>query len=679
MHAEKQLLKPGGPLHHWLTSSPTARRAQHWDWHKGAVNPKNQPPTNEELDYLCEYYGYAQTGPQRPSHLYLQMLSDTVLPLTKKPMHGVVSPQLLATTGTIPITIFSTGPHIIQHYYDCIVEAQSEVLLLTNYWQGGKNVDKIAAAFRELNRRSAERGATVVVKIMWDRGPRKLADLFRKRKSVNGREWEDNGLPLPTEVPQLKIEILNYHRPLMGTFHAKLLLIDRRIALLNSINIQDRPNLESCVHLEGDIVNAVYDHAVISWGNAFQVPLPCINSPAPDSPATNFENRNTPETQEAVSKHARRELAENDTAGTDHRLNLSDIVGHMMFARAGATDADPIQHSTNDLDARVRHMATLWRSKAQQGRESGRRFLSDSASLFRGQSWRPREMRDLGSEAPQSLDPDEAARRLNDISESLNFANNSAVKGSLDPDVIEKSHGGWDAQRAMGLLDFEPVIYHEPHAPVPMALVNRRPHGRPGHDDIDNPQNSAWLAGFRYAKQHVFIQSPTLNATPVKHAILACVRRGVKVELWLDLGFNDKSESMPFQGGTNEQVVSGLYETLRNEGKGDEKLLEVYWYTGKDMDRPLNAIRKQRNCHVCLAPADPGKIRCVRRTGGDLRQWKPGYSKLVPFSGDQCNAGWPSHCQRVDVGFASKSEHPHLWQGGSSHWYLAWTKRPASV
>ncbi len=99
-----------------------------------------------------------------------------------------------------------------------------------------------------------------------------------------------------------------------------------------------------------------------------------------------------------------------------------------------------------------------------------------------------------------------------------------------------------------------------------MALVNRRPHGTPGHSDIRNPQDAAWLAGFRYAKKHIFIQSPTLNASPIKAAVHAAVRRHVKVELWLDLGFNDKSESMPFQGGTNEQVVTAFLPATSSRG-----------------------------------------------------------------------------------------------------------------
>jgi len=40
-------------------------------------------------------------------------------------------------------------------------------------------------------------------------------------------------------------------------------------------------------------------------------------------------------------------------------------------------------------------------------------------------------------------------------------------------------------------------------------------------------------------------------------------------------GFNDKGESIPFQGGTNEEVVDRLYKKLSKEKK--EQYLKVYW------------------------------------------------------------------------------------------------------
>lgn len=87
-------------------------------------------------------------------------------------------------------------------------------------------------------------------------------------------------------------------------------------------------------------------------------------------------------------------------------------------------------------------------------------------------------------------------------------------------------------------------------------------------------------------------QSPTLNARPIVRAIKQTCRRGVEVILFLDLGmcldpmglrrkadkkgFNDKGESIPFQGGTNEEVVDRLYKKLTKEKK--DQYLKVYWY-----------------------------------------------------------------------------------------------------
>lgn len=178
------------------------------------------------------------------------MLADALLPLPRNPMSGVCSPPLLATTGIVPFSVFSTGPDIIQHYVDCIIGARKEVVLLTNYWQMGKNVDRVAAALRELNRRHAKRRwesskkegevaangkaqngdalrgkeaeadeeysnlpepsleEQIIVKIMWDRGPQTLADLFRLRKQVLPNMWKANGLPEQKEVPNLNIEVL---------------------------------------------------------------------------------------------------------------------------------------------------------------------------------------------------------------------------------------------------------------------------------------------------------------------------------------------------------------------------------------------------------------------------------------------------------------------------------------
>jgi phosphatidylserine/phosphatidylglycerophosphate/cardiolipin synthase-like enzyme len=45
-------------------------------------------------------------------------------------------------------------------------------------------------------------------------------------------------LPLPEEVPNVDIQVINYHRPTFGTFHSKFMVVDRKIAVICSNNIQ---------------------------------------------------------------------------------------------------------------------------------------------------------------------------------------------------------------------------------------------------------------------------------------------------------------------------------------------------------------------------------------------------------------------------------------------------------
>jgi phosphatidylserine/phosphatidylglycerophosphate/cardiolipin synthase-like enzyme len=75
---------------------------------------------------------------------------------------------------------------------------------------------------------------------------------------------------------------------MLGTFHAKFMVIDRRIALVQSDNIQDNDNLEFCTQLEGPIVDAIYDTAFITWFDQLDPAPPMINSPAASVPPPTF-------------------------------------------------------------------------------------------------------------------------------------------------------------------------------------------------------------------------------------------------------------------------------------------------------------------------------------------------------------------------------------------------------
>lgn len=57
------------------------------------------------------------------------------------------------------------------------------------------------------------------------------------------------------------------------------MIVDRKVALVNSNNIQDRANMEMMVHLEGPIVDSFYDMALISWFRPMRPILPLLNRP----------------------------------------------------------------------------------------------------------------------------------------------------------------------------------------------------------------------------------------------------------------------------------------------------------------------------------------------------------------------------------------------------------------
>lgn len=127
----------------------------------------------------------------------------------------------------------------------------------------------------------------------------------------------------------------------------------------------------------------------------------------------------------------------------------------------------------------------------------------------------------------------------------------------------------------------------------------------------------AWLSAVRNAQESVFIQTPTLNATPMISALLDAVRRGVDVRCYLSIGYNDAGELLPMQGGTNEMISHQMYSAL---SASEKKHLHICWYTGKDMIRPINAKYKRRSCHIKLMIVD-AHVGIIGNGNQDAQSW----------------------------------------------------------
>ncbi|BGP55664.1 hypothetical protein JCM8202v2_003269 [Rhodotorula sphaerocarpa] len=775
---QKKRSKAGGK------AEPAAAQGEEVEWAPGERKVKAGLSPGQAADKIFPKPTTLQRAYRRffIKHDLKNMYADVLTCLTRDPLAGNVSPALIGSSGTIPLSIISTIPDIMQHYKDCIVLAEKEVFLVTNYWQPSDSVTTIASGLRELDRRVAERkGQQIIVKIMWDRGA--IPQLWHNHVPVAPKTFVPLGVPEPSEVPNLSIQIVNFHRPLLGTFHQKALVVDRRIALLNSNNIQDRPNLEMMIHLEGAIVDSLYDNMLISYDEPLKPSLPCLIEPSPTTHPDLFPftfadaNPYLADIDVAKAAKAARKLLKRQgsqaergqqtasldppewwrrdsaapspwpfgalqhhhpsdlhnpasnprmsrTESEEHEggrfaalvmqlvekareekarlaLGLTSVIGNSESEPSSPrTSAPPPVPATESASNPPSNGSDVPRSSvADSGVEINSRMTADDKSrvaLHKPTPTVEEPLSSAGAEPEQNHEEAEGGRAEPDppgfnepdappatgvtapkpppmgADGTSEAGSSSAAVGETGqnggPDAVLGENGGKGTASSARLAalskalnagaiskveaaiddeelirDFKPHMLHKAHPPCPIALVNRRPHGSPGHMDIRCPQAAAWLSALKYAQKNVFIQTPTLNAAPIVRGIIsACSsggpdRSGIEVTLFLGLGFNDKGESIPFQGGTNEEVVFRLYDKLRRAKK--EKNLHVYWYTGKDQIRPLNAVHKSRNCHIKFMSVD-GQCAIVGNGNLDSQSFWHSQEANVMVDNPQLVADW---------------------------------------
>jgi hypothetical protein len=119
-----------------------------------------------------------------------------------------------------------------------IVRAEKEVFFATNYWMASGASTLITDAIRELDRRAGARGQKIVFKMMYDRG--NMKQVLENHQPVTSKEYTGEKIKLPSieEIPNIDLQIINYHRPPLGTFHSKFMVVDRTYGVVCSNNIQ---------------------------------------------------------------------------------------------------------------------------------------------------------------------------------------------------------------------------------------------------------------------------------------------------------------------------------------------------------------------------------------------------------------------------------------------------------
>ncbi|KAI0859512.1 phospholipase D/nuclease [Xylaria cubensis] len=568
-------------------------------------------------------------GPKEPTDLFIQIYHDALLTLEDDPKRGVVSPCLMGSSGTVPLTIISVLPDIVRHMSNLIVRAEKEVFLATNYWQNSVASRYITNAIRELSRRAQARGIRVVMKIIYDRGSPK--QVFDPHHVVPESEYTGDAVNLPPakDIPFVDIQVINYHQPVLGTFHAKYMIVDRKIGILQSDNIQDNDNVEMMVQVEGPIVDSLYDVAMISWHKKLDPPMPCLQSPAASAvelPSFGVSHTKIFSSAGSINGHS---------AVVDP-TKMSPRQPYGVEASAGSRNtSNPLESASRKPQESEQNLLASEQPSAGAGGLSSEAQIVSSIPAAQPPSQTHEQRLEHSADDPHY--DDDLAGEVFRVQASVSAKPNETAMQAVTRHLNHTKNEGFpgNAPDCNPSDEMTPYVPHPAHEPFPIALVNRAPYGRPNHKSVMNPQNAAWLSALRNARRNVFIQTPTLNAEPLVTAIKEACERGVDVYCYVCLGYNDAGEMLPMQGGHNEKIANQLYTTLSSSGR---QHLRWYWYVGKDQTRPIPASKKKRSCHIKLMIVDE-HVGIVGNGNQDSQSWY--HSQEINFmmdSSDICRA-----------------------------------------
>ncbi|KAJ3043933.1 hypothetical protein HDV00_003973 [Rhizophlyctis rosea] len=452
---------------------------------------------------------FADFGGCQPSNSFSKVFSDVAAALRHNPKGNIVDPKCTGSTGTIPLTILSNMPDIITHYCQLIRKAQHEILLATNVWKNSESVKAIGNALRELSRKAMERGQAekVVVKIMFLMFNPKL--VLHNHIILSDQEVQSDkiGLPNPKELAGIDLQVAVHHNLPLGTLHSKFMVVDGRVAVIGSNNIQDNANLELSCTFQGPIVPNIRMVFLKTW--------------------------------------------------------YPDVDDHNGTILSAATPEWPTEEEWNSFAGEI-----LERWKAKTG----------------------------------ELDLDVVTRNLNSTYSPTTHATDTSPSLTTRP--------------------FTPIHLTTTRQPIPIALINRAHFASPIDPSLSkhpSPQNTAFLSAVKNAREHVYIQTPDLNADYMVAGILEAARRGVECCLVLTAGYNDAGEMVPMQGGHghNEKTVARMYVEVGEEFK---QFLKIYWYVGRDMSAPMHATQRCRNSHVKLMIIDH-TITIFGSGNQDVQSW----------------------------------------------------------
>ena len=144
------------------------------------ISGVDRPPASaEDLEKARQCGSW---GPCQPSDFFLRVYHDVISCLDADPLGSMVSPPLMGSYGTMPLSIIAPLADIFRHMANLIVRAEKEVILITCSWSPSVASKLISDALRELSSRAGQRNERVSVKVMYDKAG--AANFINNRQSV---------------------------------------------------------------------------------------------------------------------------------------------------------------------------------------------------------------------------------------------------------------------------------------------------------------------------------------------------------------------------------------------------------------------------------------------------------------------------------------------------------------
>jgi phosphatidylserine/phosphatidylglycerophosphate/cardiolipin synthase-like enzyme len=185
---------------------------------------------------------------------------------------------------------------------------------------------------------------------------------------------------------------------------------------------------------------------------------------------------------------------------------------------------------------------------------------------------------------------------------------------------------------------------------LPVFALSHRLVGWP-NNDANSARDRAVAAAMDSARAIIKIETPNLNDDRAKLAIRDAVSRGVEARIILSLGFNDSTESLPGQGGTNEANVDELLDWARKQFGNDRgcELVRFRWYS-RDGVSPVDGHADDHGVgasHTKYMSVD-GQLTIVGSANMDTQSWNHSGEADVAIDSRDVAADFDSHVFDAD-------------------------------